>query len=1093
MLALAIAVLAAVLLTPYSNAQSDSDSGSYNVLASVAFVRTGERSPPQQLGRLPTALTSLGAQQAHNAGSFLRSRYVATSSSSSGAVRAPLRGLKVNSADPRQFYVLALDTQPTVTSAQAFVQGFYPPSVLNESTAALMDPTSVLANGTYIESPLDGYQYAQIRTASELDPEFVYVGGSLECPAFQVAALDYTSSPEFAEAQQSSSSFYESVGAASLADTLTESQRDFVNAYAIYDYLNFEATHNATVAAALTGQPSDGNSANITDLDRLRYLADAQQYAILGNLSAINNFTSPATGLPGSSEGSISTIAGNMLLAKILTQLQLAIETRGRYYKFSLLVGDFQPLMSLFAVTGLSDVNTQRFRSIPDFASMAVFELFTLSSSAVFPTSPDDLWVRFYFRNGTDQPEDGPALQSYPLFNHGPSETDMRWGDFVADASAIAMGSLGDWCQACGASTVFCPAFNESLFSAAAASEERSSSSRNHLSPSVAGILGAVIALIVAGLIFALAMLAGGVRLHRKQKAHAGAGGFQGDAKMPPDRDVEVSGGGADSKSGAMVVGREAPPEGGVGGSVVGGHERVGSWELKESGGGVRADPNRSRFSFEDDEDDRRAFDSRCISEDWGAENTATNWSLGCANGTKETVPFAHPAQRQRLSWACNGTFLEQRHFQEPSWALRRPRVMISSLRLRHNADTMLDYVAIYEQRLRTYLAVILTLEGLDVSPQWKKLLSEHDLEYWCAQVSGITLPQSKKLLAGIAAPTKGQMLTLPPIDGDYSPGVYYGLILTPNDPNSTFGYSGSATKAGFGLAGRTDQHKSSRFRANVAREYQNDGKSTPFYYRLVDQPGKHREEEVNSMRIVCLLAEQVYSSWLCTFTAESKRRFERSATLSPWSASEIRPTNWSQPILQGAHLAKGPSPLNPEEFRQRKVDMKWVLIDQETVEQRRARVLHQVAYNHVVHRPVELMRKALASEEKIRAFRKAANEQLFGLQSFALESEKREAWLSRKRNYTEEKRSELAGRREKRRKLHEENAQLQEAAAADMPFVPSEIETKANRSTTLILPFWGCMAKYADELTEDFGFRPREQFDRTMPPPQEGTGLWEH
>lgn len=151
MLALAIAVLATVLLTPYSNAQSDTTSDdSYTVLASVAFVRTGERSPALTSDRTPSALTSLGAQQAHNAGSFLRSRYVATSGSRSGITRAPLRGLSANSVDPRQFYVLALDTQPLVASAQAIVQGFYPPFVLNETTAVLMDPSSVLANGTYV-------------------------------------------------------------------------------------------------------------------------------------------------------------------------------------------------------------------------------------------------------------------------------------------------------------------------------------------------------------------------------------------------------------------------------------------------------------------------------------------------------------------------------------------------------------------------------------------------------------------------------------------------------------------------------------------------------------------------------------------------------------------------------------------------------------------------------------------------------------------------------------------------------------------------------------------------------------------------------
>lgn len=146
MLALAIAILATVLLTPFSHAQSDD---SYTVLASVVFLRTGERTP-QILGDVPSTLTSLGAQQAYAAGSFLRERYFSSAGSGSGIDKAPMRGLSANSIDPRQFYALALDTQPTIGSAQAFAQGFYPPYTLNENTAALLDPTSVLANGTYV-------------------------------------------------------------------------------------------------------------------------------------------------------------------------------------------------------------------------------------------------------------------------------------------------------------------------------------------------------------------------------------------------------------------------------------------------------------------------------------------------------------------------------------------------------------------------------------------------------------------------------------------------------------------------------------------------------------------------------------------------------------------------------------------------------------------------------------------------------------------------------------------------------------------------------------------------------------------------------
>lgn len=143
--ALKIALMAAALLAPFSHAQANI----YTVLSSVVFIRSGERTP-QILGNDPSVLTSLGAQQAYNAGSFFRDRYVSSASSESGVNRAPLRGLSANSYDPRQMYILAQDTHPTAATAQAFMQGFYPPYVLNESTAALIDPSSVLANESYV-------------------------------------------------------------------------------------------------------------------------------------------------------------------------------------------------------------------------------------------------------------------------------------------------------------------------------------------------------------------------------------------------------------------------------------------------------------------------------------------------------------------------------------------------------------------------------------------------------------------------------------------------------------------------------------------------------------------------------------------------------------------------------------------------------------------------------------------------------------------------------------------------------------------------------------------------------------------------------
>jgi hypothetical protein len=148
------------------------------------------------LGNLPTTLTSLGAQELYASGNFFRNRYV-TSAGSNAVDSAPLYGLSANSIDPEQLYVMALDEQFCVASAQAFVQGFYPPYTLNSSMATVLDPTSMLANGSYVDYPLNGYQYPQIHVVGAEDMEFPYLGGSMDCPAFDIAAETAMSTPEY--------------------------------------------------------------------------------------------------------------------------------------------------------------------------------------------------------------------------------------------------------------------------------------------------------------------------------------------------------------------------------------------------------------------------------------------------------------------------------------------------------------------------------------------------------------------------------------------------------------------------------------------------------------------------------------------------------------------------------------------------------------------------------------------------------------------------------------------------------------------------------------------------------------------------------
>ncbi|KAK4540510.1 hypothetical protein LTR36_009148 [Oleoguttula mirabilis] len=572
MLALAVALLATVILSPETVAAQDD----YTVWASVIFSRTGERTP-EVLGYIPTTLTSLGAQQAYESGAFFRSRYISSVSIIDGIDSAPLQGLSAESIDSVQLYIAALDEQYTVASAQAFVQGLYPPFTLNSSAASMLDPTSVLANGTYVEYPLEGYQYAQVHAFGALDSEFPFLGGSLDCPAFDVSAVGYTSTSEFAATEASSKSTYQTIGAPLLSAVLEDEDTwDYYNAYAIYDYVNYQRAHNASFAALLSEPEYIDPSSNISYFDVLKWYADQQQYAQLGNLTAQNSYTTDGSDWPPAVMGSISTIAGNLLAAKMLAQLQFAIETSGEYYKLSILFGDFEPLMSFFALTGLPDLDSN-FYGLPDFGSVAVFELFSNtdnSTDASFP-STDDLWVRFYFRNGTDGSDASGNFQAYPLFYRGPSQTEMTWNDFQTAMYGILLSDVGDWCTQCGAENLFCAAWNTTDGATGSMSVTTSSRARG-LSPAVAGAIGGIITLAVAALLFAFAMVLGGVRFHRAQRSHRSElGGFKGGRKMASDKDLTLSKGGA--VVGASVERSPDSPMTPIG------HERVGSWELKEA------------------------------------------------------------------------------------------------------------------------------------------------------------------------------------------------------------------------------------------------------------------------------------------------------------------------------------------------------------------------------------------------------------------------------------------------------------------------------------------------------------------------------
>ncbi|EON61518.1 hypothetical protein W97_00733 [Coniosporium apollinis CBS 100218] len=545
MLALFIALLAAAWLTAAQDATgANSRRSTYTVHAAVVFTRTGERTPWLNNNER-SQITSLGAHQAFTAGEALRKHYITGDGDNLSS--AHIKGLSPYIIDNGELYIAATEEQYTIASAEAFLQALYPPVTVNMSTANMLDSSSILSNSTYLEYPMGGYQYPKIRSAGILDPNSIYLSGSSACVNHAVSGADYYTSPEFKAMQMASGSLYERVGEAALPQTLfPDNSWNYGNAYPIYDFLSYQFNHDKRTYDILTGAT---NASMAGAFRQLRLLADKHLWALYGNLSA-----SAVT--PGDQ---IRAIAGKTLAAKVLGLLNNVVTKKGNGPILSLMFGEFQPLLSFFALSKLN-MHRSDFAGLPQWGSSAVFELFSYAGDGAFP-DPEDLWIRFWFRNGT---ADDAEMRAYPLFGRGLSETDIPFETFLEEMLRIQISSAGDWCEECGAYSIWCPAYNEDTDALPAGSGRRSREAG--MTPQVAGVIGAAVTLGVLGLAVAAAMLFAGVRFRRVGRSKKSElGGFKGSRKLASDADLTLP------KGGAGITVTPSPA----------GKERVGSWELR--------------------------------------------------------------------------------------------------------------------------------------------------------------------------------------------------------------------------------------------------------------------------------------------------------------------------------------------------------------------------------------------------------------------------------------------------------------------------------------------------------------------------------
>ncbi|KAI2621104.1 phosphoglycerate mutase-like protein [Hypoxylon sp. NC1633] len=450
------------------------------VLGVYIFHRHGDRTPKSLP---PVNLTALGADQVFQSGTYYRNRYVASDASS------PIAGLSNDIAVPTQLSVTSPADSVLQSSSLAFLQGLYPPAGSNS--------VSVLANSSRVEAPLGGYQYIPVTTSStastSADAESSeWLQGGSGCGNAVVSSNNYLLSSEYLTTLNQTKSFYSSLLPV-INGVFGASQATFKNAYSIFDYVNVGVIHNKT--DLLTSDT----------FKELKTLADNHEWNLAYNES-----------------DTIRAIAGATLAAQIVQQLNSTLTSRGKT-PIGIQFGAYASFMSFFGLAQLQKVSAD-FTGVVDYASSIVFELVTNASSVSGSSYPslDQVSVRFLASNGSAA-QHPPA--AYPLF--GQSETLLPWNTFAAEMGKFAVGDTASWCQACGNTTGVCAAASSSTPSTTNGDSSdggATATSGNGLSLPVAGVIGALVTLVVIlgveGLVYALA----GLKLVKKSTLAAGAG-----------------------------------------------------------------------------------------------------------------------------------------------------------------------------------------------------------------------------------------------------------------------------------------------------------------------------------------------------------------------------------------------------------------------------------------------------------------------------------------------------------------------------------------------------------------------------------------
>ncbi len=203
----------------------------------------------------------------------------------------------------------------------------------------------------------------------------------------------------------------------------------------------------------------------------------------------------------------IRAVSGRTFASKVVTLFESNIKKFGATNKLNLMFGSFEPFIAFFALSRLnSGPSGSVFKQLPNPGAAMVFELFTVGGDPTVYPSRSDLWVRFLYRNGTDA---GATFVEYALFGNGNSQSRMKYDDFVTSMTGIGINSYASWCNICQSISIFCPALQDN--SSGGSGGQSNSGGGSTLSPVVAGVIGAIVAVVVSGWLSPLCSAGGAV------------------------------------------------------------------------------------------------------------------------------------------------------------------------------------------------------------------------------------------------------------------------------------------------------------------------------------------------------------------------------------------------------------------------------------------------------------------------------------------------------------------------------------------------------------------------------------------------------